>query len=408
MGALRGTTRVVAFVKILVLARILLPAQFGLFGVGMLALSFLEIIFETGVNIFLIQESPEIDEFIDTAWSVSILRGLVIGLLLVVLAPVVSLFFKAPEAKGIIYLIALAPVIRGFVNPSAIKFQKELLFAREFFYRFFMYGIDALVAILLSFKIHSAHCLVYGLIAGAFFELVASHLIAKPKPRVRIELNKLREIVSRGKWVNLAGFFNYIFENFDDAVVVRLTETTSLGVYQMAYKIISLPVTEISDVIQKVTFPVYTKIAGDKIRLKRAYLMSLGLTFFLVLPLGIIFLFFPEPLVMMVLGEKWLGAVPVIRILSFFGVLKALVEATQPLFLSLKKQKYVSLITFFTLIILLAVTIPLVKSYGIVGAGAAALIVAASGIPLAVVFLRKVFWEKNEVYNHSIKGKRYS
>ena len=136
--------------------------------------------------------------------------------------------------------------------------------------------------------------------------------------------------------------------------------------------------------------------------------MSLGLTFFLVLPLGIIFLFFPEHLVMMVLGEKWLGAVPVIRILSFFGVLKALVEATQPLFLSLKKQKYVSLITFFTLIILLAVTIPLVKSYGIVGAGAAALIGAASGIPLAVVFLRKVFWEKNEVYNHSIKGKRYS
>jgi len=82
MGGLRGSTRVIAFVKILVLARILSPFEFGVFGIAMLFLSLLEIISETGVNIFLIQEEDNIDSFLDTAWVVSILRGLFIAIIL--------------------------------------------------------------------------------------------------------------------------------------------------------------------------------------------------------------------------------------------------------------------------------------------------------------------------------------
>ena len=340
MGGLRGATRAIAFIKILILARILAPNEFGLFGIAMLFLSLLEIISETGVNIFLIQEGDEIDSFLDTAWIVSIIRGTLIALVLFLLSPVISHFFNSPQSLNIMYAISIVPLIKGFINPSIVKFQKNLLFAREFIYRLIIYFLDALVAILVALATHSAISLVYGLLAGAVFEVFASHLLVKPGPKLRFVKDKLKLIIKRGKWVTFAGVFNYLFENIDDAVVGRLLNTTYLGTYQMAYKVSSLPMTEVSDVIQKVTFPVYSKMADDKERLKKAFIKSLLATTLVVLPIGIILFFFPEEVVLILLGPKWLSVVPVIKVLSFFGVVRAITETTYPLFLSLKKQTY--------------------------------------------------------------------
>lgn len=391
MGGLRGSTRIIAFVKILVLARILSPNEFGLFGIAMLFLSLLEIISETGVNIFLIQEGEDVDSFLDTAWMVSIIRGILISLILFLFSPIVSRFFNSPQSLNVMYLISITPLIRGFINPSIVKFQKNLLFAKEFIFRLIIYLLDASVAIIMASITHSALSLVYGLLAGAVFEVVASFVFVKPNPKLKFVKNKLKLIINRGKWVTFAGIFNYLFENIDDAVVGRLLNTTYLGTYQMAYKISSLPMTEVSDVIQKVTFPVYAKIAKDKERLKKAFIKSLISTTLIVLPIGIILFFFSREVVLILLGPKWLAVVPVIKALSFFGVVRAITETTYPLFLSLKKQNHVSLITLFSILGLIITIYPLVKNYDIVGAGFSSLIGALLAIPVTVYLLNKVF-----------------
>lgn len=391
MGGLRGATRAIAFIKILVLARILSPNEFGLFGIAMLFLSLLEIISETGVNIFLIQEGDDIDSFVDTAWIVSIVRGILIALVLFLLSPVISHFFNSPQSLKIMYLISVAPLIRGFINPAVVKFQKNLLFSKEFIYRFLIFAVDGTFAVTFALLTHSAVSLVYGLIAGAVFEVIVSHLISRPRPRFHFEGEKFKLVVSRGKWVTAAGFFNYLFENIDDGVVARIMDTASLGIYQMAYKISSLPMTEVSDVIQKVTFPVYSKISEDKQRLKMAFLKSFWGTFVLVLPFSVVLLLFPESLVKIILGERWLGAVGVIKILAFFGIIRALTETTYPLFLSLKKQNYVSLITLISILGLVITIIPMVKSYGIVGAGVSGLIGSILATPVVIYLILKVF-----------------
>lgn len=391
MGGLRGTTRALAFIKILILARILSPSEFGLFGIAVLFLSLLEIISETGVNIFLIQEEDDIDSFIDTAWIVSIVRGILIALVLFCFSPAISRFFNSPQSLNVLLLISLAPLIRGFINPSVVKLQKNLLFAKEFIFRFLIYFLDASVAIIVALITHSAISLVYGLLAGALFEVCASHLFIKPGPKLRFVKDKLKLIIKRGKWVTFAGTFNYLFENIDDAVVGRLLNTAYLGTYQMAYKVSSLPMTEVSDVIQKVTFPVYTKIAEDKERLKKAFIKSLFATILLVLPIGLILFFFSREAVLILLGPKWLSVVPVIKVLSFFGVVRSITETTYPLFLSLKKQNYVSAITLFSILGLAITIFPLVKNFDIVGAGISSLIGSLFAIPITVYFLNKVF-----------------
>jgi O-antigen/teichoic acid export membrane protein len=197
-------------------------------------------------------------------------------------------------------------------------------------------------------------------------------------------------VVNRGKWVTMAGFFNYVYENVDDATVGKLLSTTHLGYYQMAYRIFSLPVSEVSDVVNRVVFPVFVKISDDRVRLKRAYLKSLVFASFLVLPLSVILLSFPDLIVKIVLGESWLPIVPLIRIMAFFGVTRFIAKSSFSLFLAVKKQEYVTATTLIGLVSMVITIIPFVKMWGIVGAGLSALVGSIVTIPVVWYYFRKI------------------
>jgi O-antigen/teichoic acid export membrane protein len=391
IGALRGFTRTIAFIKIAILARLLLPEQFGLVGIALLTLSFLEIVTETGINIFLIQEKDELKEYLDTAWLVSIFRGLIIALILFLSAPLVAFFFKSPQAQQILYLTALVPLIRGFINPAVVRFQKELLFSKEFFLRSSLFFLDALVAIFVALITRSAQSLVWGMVAGAIFEVVFSQLAIKPKPQLRFEKAKFIKVVNRGKWVTLAGFFEYLFREVDDIAVGRFLNTASLGIYQVAYKISCLPITEIANTFSRVTFPIYVQIIHEPQRLKKAYLKTSISILALTALAGILLFFLARPFVILLLGKNWLEVVPIIKILAFFGFLQSFSLATQPLFLAVKRQEYVTLVTLTGILGIGLTIIPLVKNYGVIGASLAALFGAIIQIPVNTFFVLKLF-----------------
>ncbi|MBL7036536.1 lipopolysaccharide biosynthesis protein [Candidatus Microgenomates bacterium] len=393
-GGLRVFIRVLTFVKLAILARILTPTDFGLIAIASLVLAFLEIATETGINVFFIQEKRGVESYLDTAFVVSIFRGITISLVILVLARPVSVFFNSPGSLGLIYLIAAVPFVRGFINPSIVQFRKKLQFSKEFIFRSAVFLIDTLVAISVSFALKSAVGLVYGMIAGAIVEVIITQLFISPKPKFKYETTKLKKIIKRGKWITMSGVFNYLFENVDDMAVGRIMVDSQLGIYQMAYKISSLPITEISTVVNRVTLPVYVNIRGDLERLKRAYLKSLGVTFLVIIPIGLTLFLWPDILVMGLLGDKWLEVVEIVRIMSFFGVIRGITLSTYPLFLSLKKQEIVSKITLTNIVFLVIGLLFLVKPYGIVGAGVSAVIGAIAGVPVSIYYLYKVFSKK--------------
>src|SRR3989344_3902076 len=144
MSGFRILSRMVAFLKIAVLARVLTPSQFGIFGIASLVLGLLEMLTETGINIFLIQLKDGMDEYINSAWVVSIIRGLCISSLIILLSPFIVSFFNTLQAQNILLLISLVPFIRGFINPSVFKLQKELQFHYEFWFRSSIFLFDAI------------------------------------------------------------------------------------------------------------------------------------------------------------------------------------------------------------------------------------------------------------------------
>jgi len=389
LGALRGVGRSLSFVKTAILARILSPASFGVFGIASIVLEMLEVLTETGVNIFLVQEKDNVDKYISTSWVVSMIRGIIISILIILLAPFISSFFKSADTLSLIYIISAVPFIRGFINPSVVKFQKEMSFNKEFFYSSFLFVIEASVSISLSIITRSPIALIWGMVASAIVEVILSFIVVTPRPKLNLDSLLSKEIISRGKWVTGAGIFNYFFLHGDDIVVGRLLGQTSLGLYQVAYRISILPITEVADIFGRVAFPAYVKHGEDKERLKKSFFkIVLGIAA-IVIPFGIVLFIFTKEIVLIVLGSKWLEVVPVLKILIVYGVVKAIIHPAYAFFLAFKKQQYVTFVTFAGIVGLFGSIFPLVAKYGINGAGMAALVGTLVSIPVIIYCLKK-------------------
>lgn len=392
LGGVRFATRLLSFVRTLVIARVLSPYQFGLFGIATLVLVFVEIMTETGVNIFLIQNRKLLEDYIDTSWIVSIIRGLLISLMIIIFAPLVSSFFKTPTTS-LLFLIAIVPLCRGFINPSVVKFQKELQFSKEFIYRTLTFLVEVMASIIFILTTRLVEGLIWGMIAGAIFEVILSFIIISPRPKLNFKLDLFKEVIGFGKWITASTIFNYFYQHGDDMAVGRLLGAGSLGVYDMGYRISLIPLTDVADVMFRVTFPVYVKISEDLHRLRRAYFRSLGFVMLVVFPVGLILFLFPRELITLVLGAKWLAVAPVLKVLAIFSVVRAISVFSSSIFLSLEKQNIVTLISLVGLVGLGITIVPFVLMWGISGAAISALFGTSITLPVIFYNIYKIFYK---------------
>lgn len=396
VGAIRIAIRAITLLKTAIIARILSPSQLGVFTIATLVLAFIDVLTETGINIFLVQKKEAVDEYVDTAWIVSIGRGIIMSLVILISAPFIARFFDSPSAYSILLLSSTIPFIKGFINPSIVKFQKDLTFHKEFVYRTSVFVIEAAVSVILVVLFGSVNGLIWGMIASAVFEVVLSFVMVGPRPMFLFKNTIFWEIIHKGKWITLSGIFTYFYQHLDDIVVGRVLGTYSLGIYDLAYRLSLVPMTDIADATGKVTLPVYVRIAEDKSRLLKAYIKSLGVIIFLILPISIILLLFPKLVIEVLLGPQWVSAVDVLRVLAIFGFVRAFSVASTTIFLSLKRQDLVSLTSLIGLLGLAVTIFPFISLYGVVGAALSATFGSVITLPVIYFFVYRIFTSKTK------------
>lgn len=395
-AGIRIITRVFSLVKNVVIARILSPYQFGAFGIATLVLVFAEIVTETGINTFLIQNKEDTDKYISTSWLVSIIRGIIIFLVIITAAPFISSFFRNNDAAFLLILISFVPLLRGFINPSVIKFQKNLMFHKQFFYETSCFLVEALLSITLILITHKTEALVYGMLISTIFEIIISFLMVKPTPKLMFDLSIFRKVLGYGKWITVSTILNYFYQHGDDIVVGRILGSAPLGLYDMAYRISLVPLSDVSDVISNVTFPVYVRISNEKERLKKAFLKTLSGVILLTLPIGIVLFIFPREIISIVLGDKWISAAPALQVLGIFGFVRAISSFSQNIFLSIGKQNIFTLISLVGLTGLALTIVPFVATWGITGAALSALLGTSLTIPVIYYYIYKFLFKSEK------------
>ncbi len=381
---LKAATMAVVLLKISILARLLSPEAFGLFSLAMIALGIIEAVTETGINITIINAKQSVSYFLNTAWVISIIRGFVMGILMVLLGIFMSNYYDEPQLLLLVTIAATVPVIKGFINPAVISMQKELKFFKDSSYRFSLIAVEAAMAIVFGLILQSVFALILGLIVAAVFEVVISFVFFKEKPIFRFIPSRARVIINNAKGLTISAALSYLHENVDDFILGKLTGTFNLGLYHNAYSLSHKANFELAKAAQHSTFPVYSKISSDPPRLKRAFVKSIIATVFFVLITSLPLFLFPEFFVNLVLGDQWLAIVPLVRWLLLAGIIQGVAIIFYNVLYAKRVYFMVNAHLFTTIALLIILILMLTPTLGITGGAMAVAISRAVTFPLLV------------------------
>lgn len=363
----RAVRRGADLVKIIVLARLLSPADFGLFGIVMLAIATLDALSQTGLNIALIQHKDRTEAYLDTAWTVQVIRGLVMVAVLFGGAPAIGWFFDEPRAVLLLRVACVSVALGGFVNIGIIYFQKELEFHKHFLYNALASAVSLPVAVILAYHLRSVWALVWAGLAEAAARCAVSYVLHPYRPRLRFNGAQARELFRFGRWVLGSSVLIFAATHGDDALVGKMLGVAALGLYQMAYRIANMAATEITHTVSAVTFPAYSKIQEDIGRLREAYLRTLALTMFLATPVAAGIAAVAPVFVSVVLGPKWQAAVLPMQLLCIYGLARAYAASMGPACYAVGRPRIETVGTLLYVLGMSLLLWPMARAWGLPG-----------------------------------------
>ena len=375
--ALSLSGRLLRTIRTVVIARFLAPEDLGLMGIALLALNLIETFTNTGFRQALIQREGDIGDHLNAAWTIQVLRGLVLGGALLLAAPLVAAFFEVPEAVPIVRWLALVIVLAGLTNIGVVYFDKELQYRERYLFRSIPQVADLIASAAAAAILRNVWALVIGLVAGTVVRLVASYVAHPYRPRLSSDWHKAGELFKFGIWVFGSSMLVYLMLHLDDIVVGKVLSPGDLGYYQLAYTISALVATEITSVVTQVAFPAMSKVQNDLPRLRRGYLRALQLVAVVVFPFAAGLWFVGPQAVEVFLGSRWIPLIAAYEVLVLWGLIRSLGSTTNPLFQAVGKPYIVTGIQLATVLILAAVIYPLTINGGIAGAAWATVIAAA-------------------------------
>ncbi|MFB6223296.1 MAG: oligosaccharide flippase family protein, partial [Haloarcula sp.] len=257
--------------------------------------------------------------------------------------------------------------ILGLRNPGVIYFQKSLEFDKQFIYKVSGDVVQLLVGIGYALIEPTAWAFVFGFIAADLTKLPISYLIHGYRPWLSFDLDIAKELIDYGKWLTGSSVLYFIYSQGDDAFVGWLLTPTSLAYYQYTYRFSNAPATELTQVVNSVMFPAFSKLQEDEERLRSAFLKTLRMTAFIAFPSSIGIAAIAPTFILAAFGEEWMPAVPVMQILAFYGLFRAIGRTISPVLKTIGRPDFITKLSALR-VILLAITIyPLTAEFGIVG-----------------------------------------
>lgn len=372
----RAAEQLISVASVLILARLLVPADFGLVAMAMVLYGLLEMLGELGAETVLIQKQDADRGLYDCAWTLNAGVHVLEAGLLVLLAAPAAIFYEEPRLEAVIQVLALALLASGFKNVGVVAFRKELEFHKEFVFLIARKLAGFAVTVPLAFAWRSYWALVAGIVTAKVVELGLSYWMHPYRPRPTFA--GWREIYAFSKWLYLTNFLQFAGRRLPELLLGKLAGAGAAGVYSLSFQIGMLASTSLAAPLNRAVFPGYARLQTDALALKRTYLDVSAALALVALPAGFGLAALADRAVPVLLGEKWMAAVPVVQLLSVVGALVALRTNAGVGFLALGRPDYVTKIAALRILVLAPLVMWLGARHGAVGAAAAILVTTLS------------------------------
>jgi O-antigen/teichoic acid export membrane protein len=387
---IRIIERSFGLLRTIILARLLMPKDFGLFGVAMITIGTLQAFSQHGINIALIQKKSKITSYLNTAWTIGIIRGIILGIILIGIAPGVMKFFNTEKTIiYIMYTLGISLIIGNFRNIGMITYRKELDIGKRFIFSFATTMGDVITTIILALLFKNVWSLVGGYGARMVVSVIISYFLHPYRPKLEIDKQKIKELLEFGKWIFFSSILIFFITQGDDIFVGRFLGTTLLGFYVLAYHICRLPGNEFIAIIIKVALSFYSKIQNQLKRVKENYITTLQIINFILIPMMVGLIYLSEEFVLLFLGEKWSPIIKLIQVLGVWGIFHSVNQIAIPLFNGLGYPRLNTWINLIRLGILGGTIYPLGMRWGIIGVALAVMGSGVGVLPITMELIKK-------------------
>lgn len=376
--------RSLGMVSVLVLARLLVPADFGLVAMAMSVIALVELAGAFSFELALIQKEHPTRADYDTTWTLQVLFGTATSLIMAALAYPAAVFYVEPRLTLVVLVLAGSTFLQSFENVGIVNFRRAMAFSREFSFLTTKRVTGFVVVVSLAFWFQSYWALIAGSVATRLTGVVLSYCMQPYRPR--FALSARRELFSFSIWLFLNSLASFAATRLSHFVVGRLHGPAALGLYVVGAEIAFLPATELVAPINRAAFPGYARLVSDVPALRQSYLDVIGMIELVALPSSFGIAMIAGPLVQTLLGDKWAEAAVFVQVLAFTGTTHALMSNNHVVWLALGKTRTSLLVIAPYFLALLPLMAVLSSKFGVLGIAYAELSASGFGL-LASYFL---------------------
>lgn len=317
---IQGGTQAINFVVTVLLARLLLPEQFGLIGMISIFLAISRSLLNGGFVSSLIRtkEADNIDY--STVFFVNLISSIVLYGILFFLAPFIAEFYQESILVGIVRVLGFILIINAFSLVQSTKLNKGLQFKTQFKLQIPSLLISGSVSIWMAYNNYGVWSLVAKELVFSFLATIQLWWYAKWIPRFIFDKEKFNYHFNFGYKLSLTQIINISFDNLYNVVIGKYFSTAQLGYFTRARSLEQLPSGFFYNAFNRVFYPLLSQVNDNDEKLKKVYSQLMKIVVFVVTPILVYLGIIAEPFFRWLLTEKWLPAVPYFQLLLISGV----------------------------------------------------------------------------------------
>lgn len=381
------------------LARLLGPEAFGLVGMVTVLSGFAGIFVDFGFASSVIYYKINTKNQLSSVFWFNLLVGIVIYLLFFAAAPLIADFYNEPQLVSLTRVVTIGIIISAFSSLQSTLLTKEINFRKKVIIQWCSTLLSYAIGFYCAFQGYGVWSIVIMSITASFVTTISLWYTTSWKPSLYFSLSDLKPLLKYSTSVGANSTFSYLTRNADNFIVAKFLGESALGLYSTAYRLMMLPVSNISSIFSSVLFAGFAK-SKDRSQIASIYLKTISVISFVTFPLMVGIYCVATEFINVFYGAEWTGAIPLVKILSLLGAVQSILSLNGILFNAVGKPRLALYATVLFNIILIPAWFLGIKMDGIVGFTIAYFIVSLAGsIFILYNAIRFINITLNDVFN---------
>jgi O-antigen/teichoic acid export membrane protein len=381
--------RVISFLVMIALARLVAPEAFGLVAYATVFIAFAQIFVNQGFSDAIVQFSQLSREHLDTAFWASLLTGGLLSIISFFSSNAIASLFREPQLIPIIKWLSPIFLLSALSSVQQAILRRELAFKSLTIRSLAANLLSSIIAVIMAFRGYGVWSLVAKLLVTAIVNVVMLWRVSDWRPSFRLSIKRFKELFLFG--INIVGgdFVDFLSVHSDDFLIGYFLGPIALGYYTLAYNLLIVTTDLLISVPNAVAFPLLSSLQTDPMGVKRAFGKVILLQSIVAFPFFLGITALSSELIVQLYGTPWIASIPVLQLLMLIGIVRSAMYIYSSVFRAAGKPSWRFWIYLLTAV-MNVIGFILVVHLGIVAVAASYVIVSYLIMPLYFVMIRNL------------------